>query len=132
MYGSDIRHMRERKLTFDEAIGTDPDFNIVEKWRLNRVRRELFEQTIGANAIRVRLKCPTPKQLPSPRLRSLGQDLQFGEWADFYLETFSKPPFRARNTHAINQRALKHLRKTFETTKLADVTADSSFLTVRG
>jgi hypothetical protein len=44
LYGSDIRHMRERKLTFDEAISVDPDFNIVEKWRLNRVRRELFEQ----------------------------------------------------------------------------------------
>jgi len=39
-----IRHMRERKLTFDEAISVEPDFNIVEKWRLNRVRRELFEQ----------------------------------------------------------------------------------------
>ena len=44
MYGSDIRHMRERKLTFDEAISVEPEFNIVEKWRLNRVRRELFEQ----------------------------------------------------------------------------------------
>jgi hypothetical protein len=44
LYGSDIRHMRERKLTFDEAISVEPDFNIVEKWRLNRVRRELFEQ----------------------------------------------------------------------------------------
>jgi excisionase family DNA binding protein len=41
LYGSDIRHMRERKLTFDEAISVDLDFNIVEKWRLNRVRREL-------------------------------------------------------------------------------------------
>jgi hypothetical protein len=36
--------MRERKLTFDEAITVDPEFNIVEKHRLNRVRRELFEQ----------------------------------------------------------------------------------------
>ena len=44
LYGSDIRHMRERKLTFEEAISVDLDFNIVEKWRLNRVRRELFEQ----------------------------------------------------------------------------------------
>jgi hypothetical protein len=44
LYGSDIRHVRERKLTFDEAISVDPDFNIVEKHRLNRVRRELFEQ----------------------------------------------------------------------------------------
>ena len=58
-----------------------------------------------------------------PALRR-GQDLQFGEWADFYLENFSKPPFRAEKTHAVNQRALKHLRKTFETIKLADVTAD--------
>jgi hypothetical protein len=31
LYGSDIRHMRERKLTFEEAISADPDFNIVEK-----------------------------------------------------------------------------------------------------
>jgi hypothetical protein len=46
LYGSDIRHMRERKLTFEEAISVDLDFNIVEKWRLNRVRRELFEQLV--------------------------------------------------------------------------------------
>jgi hypothetical protein len=30
--------MRERKLTFEEAISVDLDFNIVEKWRLNRIR----------------------------------------------------------------------------------------------
>jgi site-specific recombinase XerD len=58
-----------------------------------------------------------------PALRR-GQDLQFGEWADFYLENFSKPPFRAQKTHEVNQRALKHLRKMFENTKLANVTAD--------
>jgi hypothetical protein len=44
LYGSDIRHMRERKLTFDEAISTAPDFRMMEKYRLARVRRELFEQ----------------------------------------------------------------------------------------
>jgi hypothetical protein len=53
-----------------------------------------------------------------------GRTLQFGEWADFYLENFSKPPFRAEKTHAVNQRALKHLRNMFENTKLAEVTAD--------
>jgi integrase len=58
-----------------------------------------------------------------PALRR-GQDLQFEEWTDFYLENFSKPPFRAEKTHAVNQRALKHLRKMFETTKLAELTAD--------
>ena len=34
----------QTKLTFDEAISVEPEFNIVEKHRLNRVRRELFEQ----------------------------------------------------------------------------------------
>ena len=53
-----------------------------------------------------------------------GQDLKFGEWSDFYLENFSKPPFRAPKTHEVNQRALKHLRKMFENTKLAELTAD--------
>ncbi|MFY9727167.1 MAG: site-specific integrase [Bryobacteraceae bacterium] len=53
-----------------------------------------------------------------------GQDLAFGEWADFYLENFSKPPFRAAKTHQVNERALKHLRGMFERTKLAVLTAD--------
>ena len=58
-----------------------------------------------------------------PALRR-GQDLTFGEWADFYLENFSRPPFRAQKTHEINERALKHLRGMFENTKLANVNAD--------
>src|SRR5580693_1367800 len=53
-----------------------------------------------------------------------GQDLTFGEWADFYLENFSRPPFRALKTHQVNQRALKHLRTMFENTSLAELTAD--------
>ena len=58
-----------------------------------------------------------------PALRR-GQDLTFGEWSDFYLENFSRPPFRAQKTHEVNHRALKHLRKMFESTKLAELTAD--------
>ena len=58
--------------------------------------------------------------LAAPRAR----DLTFGEWADFYLENFSTPPFRAPKTHEVNQRAMKHLRGVFEKTKLADLTAD--------
>ena len=53
-----------------------------------------------------------------------GQDLNFGEWADFYLENFSKPPFRAQKTHEVNERALKHLRTMFDNTRLAEFTAD--------
>jgi len=61
-----------------------------------------------------------------------GQDLTFGEWADFYLENFSKPPFRALKTHEVNQRALKHLRTMFEKTKLAELTADDIEMYLRG
>ena len=43
---------------------------------------------------------------------------------DSYLENFSRPPFRAPKTHEVNQRALKHLRKVFESTKLAEIAAD--------
>ena len=53
-----------------------------------------------------------------------GQNIHFGEWADIYLENFSKPPFRAPKTHVVNQRALKHLRAVFEEVKLAELTAD--------
>ena len=59
-------------------------------------------------------------------LRALrrGHDFTFGEWSDFYPENFSRPPFRAPKTHEVNERALKHLRKMFENTKLAELTAD--------
>ena len=43
-FGENIRRMRERKLTFDEAIRTSTEFYLVEKCRLSRVRNELFEQ----------------------------------------------------------------------------------------
>ena len=51
------------------------------------------------------------------------REITLGEWASFYLENFSKPPFRAKKTHEINQRAMRHLNASFEKTKLADLTA---------
>jgi len=42
-FGDDIRHMLERRLTFDEAIRI-ADFSLVSEQRLAMVRRELFEQ----------------------------------------------------------------------------------------
>jgi len=71
--------------------------------------------------LRERLQARDNNTLPALRR---GQDLTFGEWSDFYLENFSRPPFRAQKTHEVNQRALKHLRKMFESTKLAELTAD--------
>jgi len=71
--------------------------------------------------LRERLQARDNNTLPALRR---GQDLTFGEWSDFYLENFSRPPFRAQKTHEVNERALKHLRKMFESTKLAELTAD--------
>ncbi len=71
--------------------------------------------------LRERLQARDNNTLPALRR---GQDLTFGEWTDFYLENFSKPPFRAQKTHEVNQRALKHLRNMFEDTKLAELAAD--------
>jgi integrase len=79
--------------------------------------------------LRERLQARDNNTLPALRR---GQDLTFGEWADFYLENFSKPPFRALKTHEVNQRALKHLRAMFENTKLAELTADDIEMYLRG
>lgn len=51
--------------------------------------------------------------------------LTFSEWADWFLERRSKPPFRAENTHAQNLNALKHLRPVFGNVLLGDVTPEA-------
>ena len=43
-FAENVRRMRERKLTFEEAMRTAPGFWILERQRLCMVRRELFEQ----------------------------------------------------------------------------------------
>jgi len=53
-----------------------------------------------------------------------GESLSFGQWADFFLETYSKPPMRAEKTHEINLRAVKHLKCAFASSSLVDLTAD--------
>jgi integrase len=77
--------------------------------------------TEAQKSLRERLQARDNNTLPALRR---GQDLIFGEWADFYLENFSKPPFRAPKTHEVNERALKHLRSMFADTKLSELTAD--------
>ena len=52
-----------------------------------------------------------------------GKQLTFGEWADFFLENYSKPPIRAAGTHRANQVALGNLRPMFGPMKLVDIDA---------
>jgi hypothetical protein len=49
--------------------------------------------------------------------------LRFGEWADFFVENYSKPPIRAEKTHEVNENALKTLRPVFGPMKLAEIDA---------
>jgi len=53
-----------------------------------------------------------------------GESLRFSEWADFFLENYSKPPVRQPGTHNANLRCLQHLMKTFATRRLIDVGPD--------
>jgi integrase len=54
-----------------------------------------------------------------------GETLAYGQWADFFLENYSKPPVRAEKTHEANKRCTKHLKAAFATSRLVDITADS-------
>ena len=62
-----------------------------------------------------------------------GEHLTFTEWADFFLENYSKPPMRAQKTHEANMRAMKHLKDAFASRKLAEISADEieSYLRMR-
>jgi integrase len=52
-----------------------------------------------------------------------GEQLTFGEWADFFLENYSKPPIRAAGTHEANENALKSLLPVFGSTKMTEIDA---------
>jgi integrase len=52
-----------------------------------------------------------------------GKQTTFSEWADFFLENYSKPPLRAAATHVCTVSALRTLRPAFGTMKLADIDA---------
>jgi integrase len=52
-----------------------------------------------------------------------GKQTTFSEWADFFLENYSKPPLRAEATHVCTVAALRTLRPAFGSMKLADIDA---------
>ena len=59
--------------------------------------------------------------------------LTFNEWADWFLEKRSKPPFRSEGNHQVNVNALKSLRPVFGETALSDITSEGveNYLTDR-
>jgi integrase len=60
-----------------------------------------------------------------------GETLSYAQWADFFLENYSKPPVRAVKTHVTNNRCAKHLKLAFGARPIVDITADSIELYLR-
>jgi integrase len=58
-------------------------------------------------------------------IRRKGETLTYEQWADFFLDTYSKPPMRATKTHEANRRCITHLKTALGMSKLGDITADS-------
>ena len=50
--------------------------------------------------------------------------IRFNQWADWFLENRSKPPFRSEQTHQQNLSMLKFLRPRFGNNKLSDITPE--------
>jgi len=53
-----------------------------------------------------------------------GERTTVREWAELFLENYSKPPLRSEKTHESHQRAIKHLLQVFGSRKLTDLSAD--------
>jgi integrase len=98
----------------------------------NGVRRRESAQTEDWNEaqrkLRERLQARDDNILDTVKK---GESMSFAEWADFFLENYSKPPLRAESTHEINMRVAKHLKPVFGMSKLVDITADKIELYLR-
>ena len=60
-----------------------------------------------------------------------GEQIQFADWVDFFLENYSKPPMRAEKTHEANERAGRHLKEEFGNRSIREITADDIELYLR-
>jgi len=123
-----------RKRKHDGGIYRRPDSAVWWMWYRERDGRRQLEST-GAEdwdgaqqRLRERLQARDQNVLSIVRK---GEQLAFQDWAEFFLENYSRPPFRAEKTHSANRRAIKHLTTTFGTRKLMDLTADDIELYLR-
>ena len=71
--------------------------------------------------LRERLQSRDDNTLPMFRK---GEQIAFSQWADHFLEAFSKPPIRANKTHLSYTRVAKHLKAGFGEVALIELTAE--------
>ena len=88
-----------------------------------RIRESTFTEDWqeAQRKLRERLQARDDKILDVVRK---GEQLQFADWADFFLENYSKPPIRAEKTHEANERGCLHLKEAFGQRVIGDITAD--------
>ena len=85
-----------------------------------RIRESTFTEDWqeAQRKLRERLQARDDKILDVVRK---GEHLQFSDWADFFLENYSKPPIRAEKTHEANGRAALHLKEAFGRRSVGDI-----------
>jgi integrase len=71
--------------------------------------------------LRERLQARDDNTLP---LLRKGERITFTQWADHFLEAFSKPPIRAQKTYLSYTRVANHLKTGFGEVPLVDLTAE--------
>src|SRR5262249_54657665 len=54
-----------------------------------------------------------------------GESLSLRQWAELFVEHYSKPPERTPKTHEMNTRVVMHVVKAFGDQKLTDVSSDA-------
>ncbi len=89
-----------------------------------QIKKESSETTDREEAerfLRERLTARDEGRLPAI---FSSKNLTFDEWADWFLERRSKPPFRSPNTHMQNMNALKSLRPVFGPLRLSEITTE--------
>jgi integrase len=88
-----------------------------------RIRESTFTEDWqeAQRKLRERLQARDDKILDVVRK---GEQLQFADWVDFFLENYSRPPIRAEKTHEANERAGLHLKQAFGQRSVGDISAD--------
>jgi integrase len=117
-----------RRRRADGGLFKREDSQVLHAWyrdQKGRIRRESTGTTDQAQAerfLRDRLDARDDGRLATV----LGsKQLTFNEWADWFLERRSKPPFRTAGTHQQNTNAMKFLRPVFGNQALGEITAET-------
>jgi len=93
-----------------------------KKGEIQRESTGKTDQGEAERFLRERLTARDEGRLPTV-LNS--KNLTFGQWADWFLERRSKPPFRSEGNHQQNVNALKFLRPVFGEVPLSELTAEA-------